>query len=104
MRAIRALIPGVTGQNGAYLSKLMIDQGYEVHGLLRRSASAGSASPTRYSCTMATSRIRVLNGVRAAEVLQSDGSILRQIVVAAAVVADPSTKKTPAISETVVCR
>jgi GDPmannose 4,6-dehydratase len=34
------LITGVTGQDGAYLSKLLLDKGYEVHGLLRRSASA----------------------------------------------------------------
>ena len=36
----RALITGVTGQDGAYLSQLLLDKGYEVHGLLRRSASA----------------------------------------------------------------
>jgi GDPmannose 4,6-dehydratase len=36
----RALITGVTGQDGAYLAKLLLDKGYEVHGLLRRSASA----------------------------------------------------------------
>ncbi|MGO4389114.1 GDP-mannose 4,6-dehydratase [Microvirga sp. 2YAF29] len=36
----KALITGVTGQDGAYLSKLLLDKGYEVHGLLRRSASA----------------------------------------------------------------
>jgi len=36
----RALITGVTGQDGAYLSKYLLDKGYEVHGLLRRSASA----------------------------------------------------------------
>ncbi len=36
----RALITGITGQDGAYLSKAMLDRGYEVHGLLRRSASA----------------------------------------------------------------
>ncbi|KFC64547.1 GDP-mannose 4,6-dehydratase [Devosia sp. LC5] len=35
-----ALITGVTGQDGAYLSKFLLDKGYEVHGLLRRSASA----------------------------------------------------------------
>jgi GDPmannose 4,6-dehydratase len=40
MSAKRALITGVTGQDGAYLSKFLIDKGYEVHGLLRRSASA----------------------------------------------------------------
>jgi GDPmannose 4,6-dehydratase len=36
----RALITGITGQDGAYLSQFLLDQGYEVHGLLRRSASA----------------------------------------------------------------
>jgi GDPmannose 4,6-dehydratase len=40
MKQKRALITGVTGQDGAYLSKLLIEHGYEVHGLLRRSASA----------------------------------------------------------------
>jgi GDPmannose 4,6-dehydratase len=32
----RALITGVTGQDGAYLSKLLLEKGYEVFGLLRR--------------------------------------------------------------------
>jgi len=36
----RALISGITGQDGAYLSQLLLDKGYEVHGLVRRSASA----------------------------------------------------------------
>ena len=36
----RALITGVTGQDGAYLSQLLLSKGYEVYGLLRRSASA----------------------------------------------------------------
>jgi GDPmannose 4,6-dehydratase len=36
----RALITGVTGQDGAYLSKLLLEKGYKVYGLLRRSASA----------------------------------------------------------------
>jgi GDPmannose 4,6-dehydratase len=35
-----ALISGVTGQDGAYLAHLLVDKGYEVHGVLRRSASA----------------------------------------------------------------
>ena len=35
-----ALITGITGQDGAYLSQLLLDKGYTVHGLLRRSASA----------------------------------------------------------------
>jgi GDPmannose 4,6-dehydratase len=36
----KALVTGVTGQDGAYLSQLLLGKGYEVHGLLRRSASA----------------------------------------------------------------
>ena len=39
-RTKRALITGITGQDGAYLSNLLIKKGYEVHGVLRRSASA----------------------------------------------------------------
>ena len=35
-----ALITGITGQDGAYLSQFLLGKGYAVHGLLRRSASA----------------------------------------------------------------
>ena len=34
----RALITGVTGQDGAYLSELLLQKGYEVHGIKRRSS------------------------------------------------------------------
>jgi len=34
----RALITGITGQDGAYLSELLLDKGYEVHGVVRRVA------------------------------------------------------------------
>lgn len=34
----RALITGVTGQDGAYLAELLLDKGYEVHGIKRRSS------------------------------------------------------------------
>jgi hypothetical protein len=34
-----ALITGITGQDGSYLAKFLIDKGYDVHGLLRRSSS-----------------------------------------------------------------
>lgn len=33
-----ALITGITGQDGSYLAELLLDKGYEVHGLVRRSA------------------------------------------------------------------
>jgi GDPmannose 4,6-dehydratase len=35
----RALITGITGQDGSYLAELLLEQGYEVHGLIRRSSS-----------------------------------------------------------------
>ncbi len=35
----RALITGVTGQDGAYLAELLLDKGYEVHGVKRRASS-----------------------------------------------------------------
>src|SRR5512139_3061589 len=34
----RALITGITGQDGSYLAELLLDAGYEVHGLVRRVA------------------------------------------------------------------
>ena len=35
----KALITGVTGQDGSYLAELLLSKGYEVHGLIRRSSS-----------------------------------------------------------------
>ena len=35
----RALITGITGQDGAYLAELLLDKGYEVHGVKRRASS-----------------------------------------------------------------
>ena len=34
----RALITGITGQDGAYLAELLLDKGYEIHGIKRRSS------------------------------------------------------------------
>jgi len=34
----KALITGITGQDGAYLADLLISKGYEVHGIKRRSS------------------------------------------------------------------
>ena len=39
--AKRALVTGVTGQDGAYLSRLLLEKGYEVHGVIRRSSHRG---------------------------------------------------------------
>ena len=39
----RALITGVTGQDGAYLAEFLLDKGYVVHGVKRRSSSFNTA-------------------------------------------------------------
>ena len=35
----RAFVTGITGQDGSYLAELLLDKGYEVHGMIRRSSS-----------------------------------------------------------------
>src|SRR5437870_13828586 len=34
-----ALITGITGQDGSYLAELLLDKGYEVHGMVRRAST-----------------------------------------------------------------
>ncbi|HCW92782.1 MAG TPA: GDP-mannose 4,6-dehydratase, partial [Flexistipes sinusarabici] len=34
----KALITGITGQDGSYLTELLLEKGYEVHGIVRRVA------------------------------------------------------------------
>ena len=35
----RALITGITGQDGSYLADLLLEKGYEVHGMVRRAST-----------------------------------------------------------------
>ena len=35
----KALITGVTGQDGSYLAELLLSKGYEVHGIIRRAST-----------------------------------------------------------------
>ena len=78
---MRALIAGITGQYGAYLSMLLLDKGYEVCGLVRRSSTAdvndvrlrwmGIAEQVRMldgNLTDLTSLIRVMRDVQPDEV------------------------------------
>ena len=39
----KAFITGITGQDGSYLAELLLDKGYEVHGLIRRSSTFNTA-------------------------------------------------------------
>ncbi len=56
-----ALITGVTGQDGAYLSQFLLQQGYDVYGLVRRS-STSERSFIRLDWLGVTDRIRLLDG------------------------------------------
>ncbi len=40
--AKKALVTGITGQDGSYLAEFLLDKGYEVHGLIRRSSTFGT--------------------------------------------------------------
>lgn len=39
----KALITGITGQDGSYLAEILLEKGYEVHGIMRRSSSFNTA-------------------------------------------------------------
>ena len=41
--AQQALITGITGQDGSYLAEFLLAKGYEVHGIIRRSSTFGTA-------------------------------------------------------------
>src|SRR5215218_432356 len=84
MATKRALITGITGQDGAYLAELLLAKGYEVHGLKRRASSfntgridhlyqdphaPGARLHLHYGdMTDATNLIRVMQEVRPHEV------------------------------------
>ena len=80
----RALITGITGQDGAYLAEFLLDKGYEVHGIKRRSSSfntdridhlyqdpheAGARMHLHYGdLTDATNVVRVIQSVQPDEI------------------------------------
>ena len=77
--AKRALITGITGQDGSYLAELLIEKGYEVHGIIRRnstfttgriggmsalSSAIGSFNPVAGAAVeLATSGLKLINDV-----------------------------------------
>jgi GDP-D-mannose dehydratase len=40
----KALITGITGQDGSYLAELLLSKGYEVHGIIRRASTFNTGS------------------------------------------------------------
>jgi GDPmannose 4,6-dehydratase len=51
----RALITGITGQDGSYLAELLLRKGYEVHGLIRRASTFNTSRSTRTTLTPSSS-------------------------------------------------
>lgn len=43
----RAMITGIAGQDGSYLTELLLTKDYEVHGIIRRASAFNRASPRR---------------------------------------------------------
>jgi len=73
----RALITGITGQDGSYLAELLLEKGYEVHGMVRRSSSenferiahlAGQVELHQADLLDQSSLVNLLRSVRPAEV------------------------------------
>ena len=48
----RALITGVTGQDGSYLAEFLLEKGYEVHGMVRRSSTETFERITQLAATI----------------------------------------------------
>ncbi|MFA5393575.1 MAG: GDP-mannose 4,6-dehydratase [Candidatus Ratteibacteria bacterium] len=80
----KALILGVTGQDGSYLAEILLEKGYEVHGMVRRSATGNTRNIEhliqnpevfnhhffldRGDLADATSLFRIINSVRPQEI------------------------------------
>lgn len=59
--AKKALVTGITGQDGAYLAQLLLEKGYEVHGLARRS-STSDVNLTRLNWLGIANDVRIVDG------------------------------------------
>ncbi|NTF56989.1 GDP-mannose 4,6-dehydratase [Agrobacterium rhizogenes] len=59
--AKKALVTGITGQDGAYLAELLLKNGYEVHGLARRSSTA-DVNLTRLQWLGIEHDVRIVDG------------------------------------------
>lgn len=62
MEGKRALITGVTGQDGSYLAELLLDKGYDVYGLVRRTSIDSSERMYRLVNVMKNSKFHLVSG------------------------------------------
>ena len=89
----RAIITGITGQDGSYLAELLLEQGYQVVGVIRRTSAANlwriehlldriELRPADLLDQL--SLIRVIDEVRPARVLQPGRDVVRAGLVGSA--------------------
>ena len=52
----KALITGITGQDGSYLAEFLLAKGYDVHGIVRRSSSFNTARESSIFMSIRTAR------------------------------------------------
>ena len=57
----KALITGINGQDGSYLAELLLEKGYEVHGIIRRSSTFNTERIEHMSKNTKTSSVVVAN-------------------------------------------
>ena len=69
-----ALITGVTGQDGSYLAELLLEKGYEVHGMVRRASTEKFDRIDPYLTTLERIRGRLLGLVDVAHSTSRYGS------------------------------
>ncbi len=60
----RALVTGITGQDGSYLAELLLAKGYEVYGMVRRSSSFNTSAARPYLSGSARGRCSPAAGLR----------------------------------------
>jgi len=70
--AKRALITGITGQDGSYLAEFLLEKGYEVHGITRRASISNTA---RIDHLLADGLIKLHDG----DLTDASSSIIRSV-------------------------
>ena len=78
-----ALITGITGQDGSYLAELLLEKGYEVHGIIRRNSLINTLRIDHIynnihlhygDLTDSTNLVRVIQKIKPGDVIKPNGT------------------------------
>ena len=75
----KALITGITGQDGSYLTELLLSKGYEVYGIIRRSSSFNTERINHIYQDPHEYGARMRSGLRRSERCQPLNKIIRTV-------------------------